>query len=289
MDEAFTLVNEPENNASCQICENLKGTVYCTDCRQLLCAECDDFSHVSASFDNHNRTQLNLDGKKDQKKKKKKDKTSKDKKKKKKRLQDVVQDLKANLFGMESREEQDDQLTQDDRLVSDDQLAESCDPTSPTLNISITFLGRNIPMQLEPQITVKLLKEKLLDHEGIPAMQQRLTFRNVKLSQDDWNLADYGISEGSTLVLAVRSRPPSEQTKKLRNKSLRNRLDIVTKEKGWSALCSSCQELQASLFCVECNSIFCETCDVCYGVGIMPVPRGEIENWMTPSEWSTDR
>jgi large subunit ribosomal protein L40e len=77
-----------------------------------------------------------------------------------------------------------------------------------TFPISIrTLTGKNITIQVEASDTILQVKNKLQQKEGIPPDQQQLVFSGRSLEDDD-TLQEQSITEGATIILALRLRKP---------------------------------------------------------------------------------
>ena len=66
---------------------------------------------------------------------------------------------------------------------------------------------RTIVLEMEPENTVGMLKDKLWDREGVPSSYIIVTYAG-KILEDDRTLNSYGINQESTIEWRVRFGPP---------------------------------------------------------------------------------
>ena len=68
-----------------------------------------------------------------------------------------------------------------------------------------TLNNKNIVLEVDPLETIKSLKQKIFDKEGVPVNEQRLNHVGKEL-QDDLTVADYNIQRESGLDMSLRVR-----------------------------------------------------------------------------------
>jgi ubiquitin len=68
-----------------------------------------------------------------------------------------------------------------------------------------TLIGRTITLHVEPNYSIRNIKEIIYDKDSIPIDEQRLIFSGKQL-MDDRTLSDYNVQKDSTfhLVLLLR-------------------------------------------------------------------------------------
>jgi large subunit ribosomal protein L40e len=69
-----------------------------------------------------------------------------------------------------------------------------------------TLTGKTIDLEMTSADTVLGLKTKILDKEGVPTDQQRLVFAGKQLEEELRTLADYNITQETTVHLRLRLR-----------------------------------------------------------------------------------
>jgi len=72
------------------------------------------------------------------------------------------------------------------------------------VKIMSDFVGRTITLEVEPFTSIREVKRKIRNKEGIPLEQQRLLYGGKQL-KDFQTLRDYNIRKESTLFLYVES------------------------------------------------------------------------------------
>lgn len=66
-----------------------------------------------------------------------------------------------------------------------------------------TLVGKSIPIDVTPDQTIREIKEKLFEKEGIPVEQQRFIYAGKQL-EDEKTIADYNVTKDATFHLVLR-------------------------------------------------------------------------------------
>ena len=74
-----------------------------------------------------------------------------------------------------------------------------------------TLTGRTITLDVDSANSVEDVKNMIQDRQGIPTDQMRLIFAGKEVTEDSRTLADYNITQESTLNLVLRLRGGSMQ------------------------------------------------------------------------------
>ena len=110
----------------------------------------------------------------------------------------IPTELQKLIFG--GKQLEDDHTVTDYKIVEGSTLHLLIHSTE-GMQISVeTHTDRTLTLEVESFDSIKSVKNKIKDTEGIPAGQQRLTFKEMDL-QDDRILSDYNIQNGTSLNL----------------------------------------------------------------------------------------
>ena len=125
-------------------------------------------------------------------------------------LKTIIQDQENILVNHQclifARTQLDDSKTLEDYSITEESTVFLVVKLCPEKQIFVkTHYDKTVPLMIEDSNTVKSLKVKIQEMEGIPVQQQRLTFGGTKLKSNK-TLSEYAIQENSYIQLTSKSK-----------------------------------------------------------------------------------
>jgi len=71
-----------------------------------------------------------------------------------------------------------------------------------------TLQGKQLPMEIEPDITIGALKDAIAEQHAMPADSQNLVAYGKVLAEASKSVTDYNIKDGDFIVVMVKKAKP---------------------------------------------------------------------------------